>query len=181
MKNTGQRLRKMIVSALFASIIGILAQLAIPIPHIPITGQTLGVGLAATILGAKQGAYTLLLYVFMGAVGVPVFSNFSSGLATIFGPTGGYILCFVPSAWLIGFILEKTSFRFSNAFFANLIGMVCTLLFGTIWFKVISDITWGTAFLTGFVPFIIVGIIKAYLASLIGITIRKQLIRAKLL
>lgn len=181
MKNTGHRLKKMIVSALFASIIGILAQLTIPIPNIPITGQTLGVGLAATILGAKQGTYTLILYVFMGAVGVPVFSNFSSGLATIFGPTGGYIIGFIPSAWLIGFLLEKTSFRFSNAFFANLIGMVTTLLFGTIWYKWISDVSWSAAFLTGFVPFIIVGIIKAYFASVIGIAIRKQLIRAKLL
>ncbi|WAA11038.1 biotin transporter BioY [Fervidibacillus albus] len=181
MKNTGHRLKKMIVSALFASIIGILAQLTIPIPNIPITGQTLGVGLAATILGAKQGTYTLILYVFMGAVGVPVFSNFSSGLATIFGPTGGYIVGFIPSAWFIGFLLEKTSFRFSNAFFANLIGMVTTLLFGTIWYKWISDIGWSASFLTGFVPFIIVGIIKAYFASVIGITVRKQLIRAKLL
>lgn len=175
------KLRMMIITALFAAIIGVLAQLTIPLPLVPITGQTLAIGLAATILGSRYGTISVLLYLFIGAVGVPVFAEFSGGISKLVGPTGGYLVGFVPAAFIMGWLLEKTSFTYLNAIIANTIGMIITLFFGTIWLKIAMDMTWTAAFTGGFIPFIIVGIIKAALASWIGILVRKRLETANLL
>lgn len=107
MSKQQQKLRMMIITALFAAIIGILAQLTIPLPLVPITGQTLAIGIAATILGYKYGTISVLLYLFIGSVGVPVFAEFSGGISKLVGPTGGYLIGFIPSAFMIGFVLEK--------------------------------------------------------------------------
>ncbi|MFD1705198.1 biotin transporter BioY [Siminovitchia sediminis] len=176
-----QKLRMMIVSALFAAIIGILAQVTIPLPLVPITGQTLAIGLAATILGAKYGTVSVLLYILLGAVGIPVFSAFSAGLGVIFGPTGGFIIGFIPTAFFIGWYLEKTSFKFTHAMVANTIGMFITLCFGTVWLKIVADLGWAAAFASGFAPFIVVGLIKAALASWIGVLVRSRLTNANIL
>ncbi|GLY10890.1 biotin transporter BioY [Pseudobacillus badius] len=176
-----ERLRMMLTAALFAAIIGIFAQITIPLPFVPITGQTLAVGLAATILGSRYGALSALLYMLVGAVGVPVFSGMSAGMSIIFGPTGGYIISFVLSAFFIGWYIEKTKATVPQAFSANLIGMVINLAFGTVWLKIFAELSWMEALAAGFLPFIIGGIIKAFLAAWIGIEVRKRLASARLL
>lgn len=176
-----KKLRAMIITALFAAIIGILAQVTIPLPLVPITGQTLAIGLAATILGSRYGTVSVLLYILLGAVGIPVFAQFSAGLSVIVGPTGGFIVGFIPAAFLIGLYLEKTSFTFYQAMVANTIGMFVTLIFGTVWLKVVADLSWPAAFAGGFAPFIVVGLIKAALASWIGVVVRRRLSSANIL
>lgn len=176
-----QKLRMMIITALFAAIIGILAQVTIPLPLVPITGQTLAIGLAATILGSRYGTISVLLYILLGAVGIPVFAGFSAGVSVIVGPTGGFIVGFIPATFLIGWYLEKTSFNFSNAMIANTIGMLITLSFGTAWLKVAAELSWAAAFAGGFAPFIVVGLIKAALASWIGVIVRNRLSNANIL
>ncbi|WP_077213367.1 biotin transporter BioY [Bacillus dakarensis] len=175
------KLRSMILTALFAAVIGVLAQLTIPLPLVPITGQTLAIGLAATILGARYGTLSVILYLIIGSAGVPVFAEFSAGISKLVGPTGGFLVGFVPAAFLMGIYMEKWGFNFKNALIANIIGMIVTLIFGTVWLKISASLTWTAAFASGFTPFLIVGIIKAALASWIGITIRKRLISARLL
>lgn len=173
------KLYTMIIIALFAAIIGILAQLSIPLPiGVPITGQTLAIGLTATILGSRYGTYTTILYIAIGAVGIPVYANFTSGFGIILGPTGGFLIGFIPTAYIIGLYLEKTTFTIGHAFIANVIGTFITLTFGTIWLKFIAELSWTVAFLSSFVPFIIVGFIKSFVAAWIGITIRERLIKA---
>src|SRR5699024_494516 len=100
------------MTALFAAIIGILAQVTIPLPLIPITGQTLAVGLAATILGSRLGTIAMLLYIAMGAIGIPVFAQMTGGLGVIFGPTGGFISDLFQPLLLSDFILKKQHLRF---------------------------------------------------------------------
>lgn len=175
------KLRSMIITALFAAIIGVLAQLTIPLPLVPITGQTLAIGLAATILGARYGTLSVILYLIIGSAGVPVFAEFSAGISKIIGPTGGFLVGFVPAAFVIGLYMEKLGFNFKNALIANIIGMFITLFFGTVWLKISADLSWTAAFAGGFTPFIIVGVIKAALASWIGILVRNRLVSANLL
>lgn len=181
MNKQQQKLRMMIITALFAAIIGVLAQLTIPLPLVPITGQTLAIGLAATILGSRFGTISVLLYLFIGAAGVPVFAEFSGGISKLVGPTGGYLVGFVPAAFIIGWVLEKTSFTFRNAMIGNTIGMLVTLVFGTVWLKLALEMSWTAAFTSGFAPFIVVGVMKAALASWIGILVRNRLESARLL
>lgn len=175
------KLRSMIVTALFAAIICVLAQLIIPLPLVPITGQTLAIGLAATILGARYGTISVLLYLVIGASGVPVFAEFSGGISKLIGPTGGFLVGFIPGTFIMGYYMEKTSFTFKNAMIANTIGMFIILAFGTTWLKISADLSWTAAFAGGFTPFIIVGLIKAALASWIGVLVRSRLVTAKLL
>ncbi|MFP7296314.1 biotin transporter BioY [Neobacillus niacini] len=181
MLRSRNELKMWILSALFAAIIGILAQVTIPLPLVPITGQTLAVGLAATILGSRYGTLSVILYALIGAIGIPVFSGMSGGFGVIVGPTGGYIIGFIPAAFLTGYILEKTSFTVVKGLIANTVGMLITLSIGTLWLKFAADMTWMAAVASGFLPFIIVGLIKAFLASWIGITVYKRLVSAKLL
>lgn len=181
MNPSNEKLRMMIVTALFAAIIGIMAQLTIPLPLVPITGQTLAIGLAATILGAKYGTLTVLVYLGLGAVGIPVFAQMSGGLGSLFGPTGGYLFGFLPTAFIIGFYLEKTSYTLLQAVIANILGMFVALTFGTVWLMIVANLSWKAAFMGGFLPFLVVGIIKAVLAAWIGITVRNRLKSAKLI
>ncbi|MBE1555973.1 biotin transporter BioY [Sporosarcina limicola] len=181
MTESSYKLRMMIVSALFAAIIGVLAQLTFPTPLVPFTGQTLAIGLAATILGSRYGTLSVLIYLCMGAVGIPVFANMSGGLGSLFGPTGGFLFGFLPSAFVIGYFLEKTSFTIKNAIIANIIGMFIALTFGTIWLKFIADLPWTAAFAGGFTPFILFGLVKASVASWAGIVVRKRLKSTNLL
>ena len=181
MKNNSKRLRVLLKCSIFAAITAILAQIEIPLPLIPISGQTLAVGIAATILGSRHGALAMLCYAAVGAVGIPVFSGFMGGPQVLVGPSGGYIFGFIAAAYITGLILEKTKFTIRMAFLANIAGMFVTLLFGTTQLKLVLNLDWNAAIIAGVYPFLIVGFIKAYLASWIGITVRKRLIQAKLI
>lgn len=181
MTNQQLKLRMMIVTAFFAAIIGVLAQITIPLPLVPITGQTLAIGLAATILGSRYGTLSIILYLVIGSAGVPVFAEFSGGVSKLIGPTGGYLVGFLPTAFLIGWFMEKTAFTYKNAVIANSVGTLVTLAFGTVWLKMAADLSWSAAFAGGFTPFIIVGFIKAVLASWVGVLVRNRLISANLL
>lgn len=170
-----------VLAAIGAAIIAILAQVTIPLPLVPITGQTLAVGLVVTILGMRTGVLSVIVYILIGAVGMPVFSGMSGGLGVVIGPTGGYIVGFLPSAILMGLYMKKFGITISHAIVANLIGMVVTLVFGTVWLKIIADLTWTAAFMGGVAPFVIVGVIKAVLAAWFGVVVRRRLEKAHLI
>ncbi|WP_019121903.1 biotin transporter BioY [Brevibacillus massiliensis] len=181
MNSTSERLKMFVVAAMFAAITGILAQMVIPLPLVPITGQTLAVGLTATILGSRYGTLAMILYAIMGAIGLPVFTEASGGFHVILGKTGGYIIGFIFTAFVTGIILEKTRFSFLYAMLANTAGMVVTLVFGVVQLKYVLDAPWDKALEWGVYPFIVVGLIKAALASFIGVKVRERLIAARLL
>lgn len=168
-------LRSLILSAEFAIIIAVFSQLIIPIGIIPLTGQTFAVGLTATILKKQESLYAVLIYLFLGLIGLPVFAGMSSGIGILLGPTGGFLIGFLLNGWLTGWLLEKTAYNFSWSITANLAGAFATLLAGTVWLKLFSKITWSAAFSGGFLPFILPGIIKALLAAYAGILIRSRL------
>ena len=170
-----------VLAAFGAAIIAVLAQVTIPLPLIPITGQTLAVGLVVTILGTKLGTLSVLVYILLGTAGIPVFSGMSGGYGIIIGPTGGYIVGFLAAAVLMGLYLDKFGITYVQAIIANIIGMVVTLAFGTVWLKIVGDLTWTAAFMGGAAPFIIVGILKAVLAAWLGVVVRRRLVSAHLI
>lgn len=176
-----ERLRWLLLSAIFAAVMAVLSQVTIPLPLIPITAQTLAVGLTATILGSRYGTVSMIIYVLLGAVGLPVFTEASGGLQVLVGKTGGYIFGFILTAYVTGLYLEKTSFTLKNAIIANILGMFVTLIFGSIQLKFVLDIPWDKAIAFGATPFLVTGVIKAVLASIIGIKVRERLIATRLL
>lgn len=100
----------MVYIAIFAVIIAVCSWISVPMV-VPFTLQTFGVFCAVGLLGGKRGTLSVLIYVLLGAVGVPVFAGFSSGIGTLFGVTGGYIMGFIFTAliyWLITAIFGKS-------------------------------------------------------------------------
>lgn len=176
-----EHLKMMVVAALFSAIIGVAAQIIIKIPPVPFTGQTLAIMLTATILGKRYGTLSVTLYVLMGIIGIPVYSGMMSGLGVIFGPTGGYIIAFIPGAFLIGLMVEKFGHSTIGSITANIIGAMLILVIGSIWLKFFGHLNWSGAFQGGMLPFIIPDIIKATGAAIVGSVLYKRLTAAKLL
>ncbi|MEA1986322.1 MAG: biotin transporter BioY [Candidatus Marinimicrobia bacterium] len=94
-------------------LIALFSQISIRIPFspVPITGQTLAIMLVGVMLGSKKGALSVLIYLLEGAVGIPVFANFSGGIQHLLGPTGGYLFSFIIATFIIGYFYEKNRNR----------------------------------------------------------------------
>ena len=100
-----KKLYKLVLSAMFVAVIAICSWISIP-TTVPFTLQTLGIFIAAGLLGWKYGTLSVAVYILLGLVGVPVFANFSSGVGAIMGPTGGYIIGFLFTALAVGLITK---------------------------------------------------------------------------
>lgn len=158
-----------------AGLVGILAQVAIPMWPVPITGQTLGVLLVGAVLGARRGALSLTSYLVLGLAGVPWFSSASGGLAALAKPSFGFIIGFIPAAWLIGKLSERAWDRhlwLSLAAFggATLVPFLVGIPY--MWLIVRMggvSMSFVQTMNAGFTPFIVGGIIKAIAgAAVIG-------------
>ena len=86
--------RELVIGGMFAALLAVISQLSIPMPSgVPITIQILGVALVGSVLGWRLGLFATITYILIGAVGLPVFANFSGGFSKLVGVTGGYIWC----------------------------------------------------------------------------------------
>lgn len=149
-----------------AALVSLLAQLTVPMYPVPITGQTLAVLLVGATLGAVRGMISLTLYAVLGIVGLPVFSDASSGFGVIAGPTGGYIIGFIISAGLVGWLAQRQwDHRILGASVAFLAGTAITFAVGMPWLAVVLDLTLEQTLQFGLYPFIIGGLIKAALGA----------------
>ena len=171
----------MIISALFAAIIGVLAQVTVPLPIVPIDWANAS---HRTCRDYTRRAiwYIVSTHLFMQ------WGNRYTGICTDvwrFRHSNrtyrGYLIGFIPTALIIGYFLENTSFTVKNAIIANVIGMLIALTFGTTWLKLVANLSWIAAFTGGFAPFILVGLIKATLAAWAGIAVRNRLRSTNLL
>ena len=107
MQKTNFKTLDLCMIGVVTAVIVIMAQISIPMPlGVPMTMQTFAITLAGIILGSKKGAVASLIYVLLGAVGVPVFANFSGGYQLLVGPTGGFIISFPIMAFIIGLGVE---------------------------------------------------------------------------
>jgi len=149
-----------------AALVTVLAQVAIPLWPVPITGQTLAVLLVGSTLGAVRGAISMVLYALLGLVGLPVFSDGSHGAGVLFGATGGYIVGFIISAALVGWLAERQWDRkILKAIVTFVAGSVVVFAVGLPWLAVVLHTDLPTTLQYGLYPFIIGGIIKAAIAA----------------
>ncbi|MDR0625384.1 MAG: biotin transporter BioY [Holosporales bacterium] len=160
------KLLKLLGCFVGSGVIAISAQICIPLIPVPITLQTLGVFLVGALLGARYGAFAVLLYLAEGMAGAPVFAKFSSGLHVIFGPTGGYLIGFVFAAYLTGALFERLKKRtFFSVFLAGLAGELVSLLAG--YLQLTHFVGYYKAFTVGIMPFIIGDFLKLTLFALL--------------
>ncbi len=170
---------KILISAFFAIAVAVSAQVRIPLPWtpVPITAQTIAVFTGAVILGRYWGGISFLIYIVLGMAGLPVFTGLKSGVAALLGPTGGYLIGFAMSAFLIGHLTDKYAVArkplnlliimlISNFAFVHLIGMI-QLYF---WMDIAAGKHFGLMelFLAGSFPFIAGDIAKIIIAAFIA-------------
>ena len=143
----------------------ILAPLSIPIGDVPISLTNLVIYFGLYILGTRRETVSYIVYLLIGLVGVPVFSGFTAGPAKMFGPTGGYLIGFIPMAVIAGIFIEKSGRK----------------LVGTVWFVLVMKTSVQAALTMCVYPFIVFDIIKMVLAAWIGPQIHGRLVQAGLL
>jgi len=149
-----------------AALVTVLAQVAIPLWPVPITGQTLAVLLVGSTLGWARGAISMVLYALLGLVGLPVFSDGTHGATVLFGATGGYIVGFIVSAALVGWLAERQWDRkILKAIVTFVAGSVVVFAIGLPWLAIVLHTDLPTTLQYGLYPFIIGGIIKAAIAA----------------
>ena len=150
-----------------AALTAALAQVAVPLWPVPVTGQTLAVLLVGASLGAVRSALSMIVYAVAGAVGLPVFADHAAGASVLIGPTGGYILGFALAAALTGALAQRRwERRLLGGMLAFVAGSAVVFLVGLPWLKLSLGLTWGQTLQSGLYPFIIGGIIKAVIAAL---------------
>lgn len=151
---------------MFACIIAILAQIQIALPSlVPITLQTLGIYLVAMILKPKSAFTSSLIYILMGAIGLPVFAGFSGGIGILLGPTGGYIYSFPIIALIISFLNND---HLSTKLTALIIATAVCYCIGTLWFMYINQSSLLAALSLCVLPFIPGDLIKIVAAIILS-------------
>lgn len=168
--------------ALFAVLMAVCAWITIPIPKpfVQFTLQTFAVFMALITLGGRRGLYVTVVYLLMGAVGVPVFSGFRGGLSVLLDTTGGYIIGFVASALVYWLVTSRLGKSLPVVIAACVLGLVLCYAFGTAWFMVVYAQNSGpvglmTALGWCVFPYIIPDLVKLALAVLLSRRVKKFL------
>ena len=161
--------------AIFAVLIAICSWISIPMT-VPFTLQTFGVFMAVGVLGGKRGSLAVLVYILLGAIGVPVFAGFSGGLGILLNNTGGYIIGFLFSALVMWAMESLWGKKPVIQILSMVVGLIVAM--GTIWFMVVYTRTSGAVGLgtvLGWcvIPFIIPDLVKIALAFVLSRRVRK--------
>lgn len=150
-----------------SALLGISAQVSVPMFPVPMTLQTLVVSMIGLAYGSRLGAATVLAYLAEGAMGLPVFANFSAGIAPLMGPTAGFLWGFVAMAWLTGLLVERGLDRgFAKLFVAAFIPAVLLFVPGVLVLKLVTGMGWQAALMAGMVPFLLGALVKAIVAAM---------------
>lgn len=172
-----EQLHKMVYASLMAALIAAGAYIAIPIGPIPIVLQNLFVILTGLLLGSRWGLAGILVYLLAGICGLPVFAGGTGGIGKFIGPTGGYLLGYIPAVYLIGVISERSQRRMWLDAVAAIAGSVIVYCFGVSWLKVVSGMTLAKAMTVGMYPFLIGDVVKIAAAVVIAKSLRPMMQR----
>ena len=166
--------QQMALVAIMTALTCILAPFSLPIGPVPISLTNLVIYFSLYLLGWKLGTLSYVIYLLIGLVGVPVFSGFTAGPAKLFGPTGGYLIGFIPMAIIAGIVIDKFTNR-GIQILGMIVGTAICYAFGTAWFCFQSGYTVGAALAVCVIPFIPADLCKMVIAMIIGPMVRKRL------
>ncbi len=170
--DTSKQLRMTVYASLFAALIAAGAFISIPIGPVPIVLQNMFVLLAGIILGSRWGTACVAVYLLMGALGFPVFAGGTGGIGRLFGPTGGYLLSYLPAVFVTGIIAENLKKNILSDILAMIAGSLIVYGVGVPWLKYVTGMSWNKAFALGMYPFLIGDTAKIIAASFAAKIIR---------
>jgi biotin transport system substrate-specific component len=176
------RLRGIVMTSLFTALTAVGAFIKIPIPHVPLTLQTLIVMFAGSFLGSRLGALSQILYVTIGLLGLPIFAQ-GGGPGYVLQPSFGFLVGFIAGAFLIGKIMEKGGNpSFPRTLSALVAGQLAIYLLGISYlyfnlnFIIHKPVSLSTALKIGLLVFIPGDIIKTIIATSVMVPVRKRLV-----
>lgn len=168
--------KEMVITAIFSAVFCIIGPITIPIGPIPISLTNLVIYISIYILGAKNAALSYLIYLLLGAVGLPVFSGYAGGFGKLIGVTGGYLAGFILTTIASGIIIDKFYKNKIISVFGMLIGLVIAYAFGTVWFAFLNDSKSLIEILKlCVIPFIFFDFIKILIAAFIGPVLKSKI------
>lgn len=164
------RTKQMVLIALMTAVTCVLGPLSTPLPFspVPISLTNFAIFLAIFILGMKSGTISFIIYLLLGAVGVPVFSSFRGGLQVLAGPTGGYLIGFIFLALIMGFALDHFDRKLVPTIIGMIIGMAVCYAFGTVWLAKLLSLSFKEGLMMGVIPYLPGDAAKIIIAAIVG-------------
>lgn len=161
--------RKMTLSAVFTVLIIAGSYLVVPIGVVPIVFQNIFVLMAGIILGPFWGAVSVCAFLILGALGLPVFSGGRGGAAHILGPTGGYLIAYIPAVIICGVTKYKKNITLVMVLLAMVTASLVVYIIGVSWLKITTSMSWNKALLAGMLPFLPGDALKIALAAFMSL------------
>lgn len=165
------RTKQMVLIALMTAVTCVLGPLSIPLPFspVPISLTNFAIFLAIFVLGMKSGTISFIIYLLLGAIGVPVFSSFRGGLQVLAGPTGGYLIGFIFLALIMGFALDHFDRKLVPTIIGMIIGMAVCYAFGTVWLAKLLSLSFKEGLMMGVIPYLAGDAAKIIIAAIVGL------------
>ncbi len=168
----------MVFASLFAALMCVGGYIHIPIGPVPIVLTNFFVVLSGLLLGAGWGALSVVIYLVLGAMGLPVFAGGKGGLAHIIGPTGGYLIGFVAAAWVTG-VLSNVDIGlkpFLKYAVSAVLGMLIIYVPGVLWLHAVTGMNWVKTLTVGCVPFLFGDLVKAVFSAVVAVELKPMII-----
>ncbi|MBW2091659.1 MAG: biotin transporter BioY [Deltaproteobacteria bacterium] len=172
-----EQVRMTVYASLFAALTAVGAFLSIPIGPVPIVLQNLFVLMAGLLLGSRWGLASIAVYLLAGACGLPVFAGGTGGIGRLVGPTGGYLIGYLPTVYVVGLISERTGHRVVFDLLAMICGAVIIYAFGISWLKILTGMSLGKTLAVGMFPFLVGDALKIAVAVPIVKSVRPVIMR----
>ncbi|MBR6366031.1 MAG: biotin transporter BioY [Lachnospiraceae bacterium] len=170
------------IIGLMTAVCCVLGPVSVPIGAVPVSLGVAAILLTVYVLGMFKSVVATLVYILLGAVGLPVFTGYQGGFQKLSGPTGGYIIGYILMALIAGFFIDRFSYKKS---YMHVVGMVLGLavcyLFGTIWFMFLTKMSFVAALGVCVVPFLLFDALKIAFCFTMGLGLRKALTAAHLM
>jgi biotin transport system substrate-specific component len=165
-------LRAIVQASLFAALTAVGAYLSIPIGPVPIVLQNMFVFLAGLLLGARWGLASVALYLLAGICGLPVFAGGTGGIGRFMGPTGGFLVGYLPAVALVGWVARQRMGSIARDVAAMLLGAVALYACGVPWLSAVTGLPFDKALAAGVLPFLPGDAVKIAAAALIARSVR---------
>jgi biotin transport system substrate-specific component len=162
----------MVFASLLAALMTAGAYISIPLGPVPIVLQNMFVFLAGLLLGSRWGLASVGVYLLAGACGLPVFAGGMGGIGRIVGPTGGYLIGYLPAVFIIGYISAKGAVRMGYDIIAMIGGTIVLYACGVTWLKILTGMSWSKTLAVGMYPFLVGDALKIAAAAAIARAIR---------
>lgn len=168
--------RATVFVAVMAAVMCVFAPLSIPAGAVPLSLATLAVYLDGALLGRAKGCAAVVVYILIGLVGVPVFSGFIGGFAAVTGITGGYIIGYIPCAYITALFTQRFGGRIWAMAAGMALGTLALYAFGTAWYMLLTGAEIAAALAACVIPFLAGDALKIAAACALAVPLRKKLL-----